>query len=55
MGYTGPRMDQVKFFKNFLPQFLLGPLLDILSHIMWSESVDYNYYYYLMLHKWKPY
>ena len=34
MGYIGPRMDQVKFLKDFLPQFLLGPLLNTLSHIM---------------------
>ena len=27
------RMDQVKFFKGYLPQILLSPFLNILSHI----------------------
>ena len=27
------RMDQVKFFKGFLPKILLGPFLDTLTHV----------------------
>ena len=27
------RMDQVKFFKGCLPQILLGPFLNTLSHL----------------------
>ena len=32
-GTKYSRMDQVKFFKGCLPQILLGPFLNILSHI----------------------
>ena len=33
------RMDEVKFFKGCLPQLLLGPFLNTLSHIPLSENL----------------
>ena len=33
MGTKYSRVDQVKFFKGFLPQVLLGQLLNSLSHM----------------------
>ena len=32
-GTKYSRVEQVKFFKSCLPQILLGPLLNTLSHI----------------------
>ena len=32
------RMDQVKFFKSCLPQILLGPFLNTLSHLKPCET-----------------
>ena len=37
MGTKYSTMDQVKFFKGSLPQILLGPFLNILSHIFPTE------------------
>ena len=31
------RQYPLKFFKGCLPQFLIGPLLNTLSHIIWRE------------------
>ena len=33
-GTKYSRMDQVKFFKGYLPQILLGLFLDTLSHLL---------------------
>ena len=33
-------MDQVKFFKACLPQILLGPFLNTLSHISCYETLE---------------
>ena len=43
-GTKYSRMDQVKFFKSYLPQILLGPFLNILSHISVVSSQMGNYY-----------
>ena len=34
------RMDQVKFFKGCLPQMLLGPFLNTLSHLKLHEKYN---------------
>ena len=33
------RMDQVKFFKYFFPQILLGPFLNDLSHLLIAHAL----------------
>ena len=37
-GTKYSRMDQVKFFKGCLPQILLGPFLNALSHVSIAAS-----------------
>ena len=39
-GTKYSRMDQVKFFKGCLPQILLGPFLNIFSHMFHTDSAD---------------
>ena len=35
-------MDLVTFFKGCLPQILLGPLLNTLSHLMITDQMEPN-------------
>ena len=51
-------MDQAKFFKDCLPQILLGPLLNTLSHLTFGRIINVKSNFRLslarMLHgKWK--
>ena len=36
-GTKYSRVDQVKFFKGYLPQTLLGPLLNTWAHIIFRN------------------
>ena len=37
------RIDQVKIFKDYLPQFLLGPFLNTLSHLCHCQILCKNW------------
>ena len=52
-GTKYSRMDQVKFFKGCLPQVLLGPFLNTLSHIF--DSVINTPSLIATLQTWLPY
>ena len=44
-GTKYSRMDQVKFFKGCLPQVLLGPFLNTLSHLLFDMNSEKSAYY----------
>ena len=41
-GTKYSRMDQVKFLKGCLPQVLLGPFLDTLSHLVLKNMIQFT-------------
>ena len=47
-------MGQVKFFKGYLPQILLGPFLNIVTHIIVSFSEKFLHANVKLLFRIKP-
>ena len=59
-GTKYSRMDQVKFFKGFLPQISPGPFLNTLSHLWpldqktdFEKSLSSDYAVFLMLNSYR--